>query len=352
MSADSDDTATGRIKKPTLKDVARIAGVSVWTASTAFSHPEKLKGETLAKILSTSESLGYIRNGAAAALVSRTTRTIGITVPTINNPLYSDIVAYIQKILAKHNYYLLISSHEFEYEREFEVIRSLVERGVDGAIILGSSHEKRTYDLLNNRSVPYVLSLSYDASGDHHTVGFSNFDASYAMAEVVAGMGHKRVALCGGFHQSNERAREREYGATAALEKHGITVPDKWKFQKIFTLEAGREVFRELWSQSVKPTVLICSTDVQALGVLDEARRQSVSVPEKLSVTGFDNMEYAQISSPPLTTVQTPIVEIATRSAMYLLDLIHEKDVERPACLTTSVVMRGSLAPPAKTKKR
>lgn len=346
MSADQVNAAPHSISKPTLKDVARIAGVSIWTASTAFSRPEKLKDETLARIKAASDALGYIRNGAAAALVSRRSRTIAITVPTINNPLYSEIVAYIQKILAKQNYHLLIGSHEFQYEREFEVIRSLVERGVDGAIILGSSHEQRTYDLLNSRNVPYVLSLSYDASGKHHTVGFSNFDASYDLAEVVAGMGHKRVALCGGFHQFNERAREREYGAAAALKKHGIAVPEDWKYQQAFTLQAGREVFRALWSRRIKPTALICSTDIQALGALAEAKSLGVSVPKEISITGFDNIEFAQISSPPLTTVQTPIAEIGTQSAMYLLDLINDRSPERAACLSTAVVMRDSLAPP------
>jgi len=345
MNSDVGNVPPQLSKKPTLKDVARIAGVSVWTASTAFSQPERLKKETLERILATSDALGYIRNGTAAALVSRKTRTIAITVPTINNPLYSGVVAYIQNILAKHNYHLLVGSHEFEFEREFEVIRSLVERGVDGVIILGSSHEPRTYDLLRNRHVPYVLSLSFDESGDHPTVGFSNFDASYAMAERVAGMGHKRVALCGGFHQFNERAREREFGAAAALARHGISVPEKWRFQKSFTLEAGREVIRTLWSQRTKPTALICSTDVQALGALDEARRLGIAVPAKLSVTGFDNIDYTEISSPPLTTVQTPIVEIGTLSAMYLMDMINKKNPSRPDRLSTSIVMRESLAP-------
>lgn len=338
---------SARIRKPTLKDVARIAGVSVWTASTAFSHPEKLKRETLEKILSTAKSLDYIRNGAAASLVSKKTRTIAVTVPTINNPLYSDVLACIQKVLAEKNYLLLIGSHEFEYEREFEVIRSLVERGVDGFIILGSSHEQRTYDLLRSRSVPYVLSLSYDASGQHHSVGISNFDASYALADLVAGMGHRRVALCGGFHQNNERAREREEGAVAALAKYGVKVPERWKFQREFSMDAGREVFRQIWARKIKPTALICSTDVQALGALDEARKHNVGVPRNISVTGFDNIEFASISSPPLTTIQTPVTEIAMRSALHILDLIDDKEHMRSELLETSVVVRESLAPPA-----
>ena len=346
MIVDDGDKSLRRIKKPTLKDVARIAGVSVWTVSNAFSHPDKLKKETLEKIISTSNSLRYIRNGAAAALVSRRTRIVAITVPTINNPLYSDVVAHTQKVLAEYNYYLLVSSHEYEYEREFGVIRSLVERGVDGFIILGSSQEQRTYDLLNNRGVPYVLSLSYDESGNHHTVGFSNFEASYSMADMVARMGHRRVALCGGFHQFNERARDREHGAVSALGNHGIKVPDGWKFQKPFSIDAGRQVFRELWSRVGKPTALICSTDVQALGVLDEAKKHGISVPEDLSVTGFDNIEYAEISSPPLTTVRTPVIEIGVRSAMHLLDLINDKNPVLSERLYTSIVRRASLSAP------
>ncbi len=347
MIAEQDERSATRIRKPTLKDVARIAGVSVWTASTAFSHPEKLKKETLEKILSTAGALHYIRNGAAASLVSKRTRTIAVTVPTINNPLYSDVLACIQKVLVEQDYLMFIGSHEFEYEREFEVVRSLVERGVDGFIILGSSHEPRTYDLLRSRNVPYVLALSFDASGEHHTVGISNFDASYRMADMVAGMGHRRVALCGGFHQNNERAREREEGAVAALVKYGVKVPKRWRFQRELTMDAGREVFRKIWAGKTRPTALICSTDVQALGALDEARKHGVAVPQDISVTGFDDIEFASISSPPLTTIQTPVAVIARRSTSYLLDLIGSKEQMRAELLDTSVVVRESLAPPA-----
>src|SRR5690606_11827617 len=112
-----------RSGKPTLKDVARLAGVSVGTASTAFSHPDKLKNETLERIMEVVQSLGYIRSGAAQALVSRKTKTIAIVVPTIDNPFYSSLLASVQKVLVANGYHMLIGSHEFQFSREYEVIR-------------------------------------------------------------------------------------------------------------------------------------------------------------------------------------------------------------------------------------
>lgn len=333
-----------RTGKPTLKDIARLAGVSVGTASTAFSHPEKLKKETLERIMQVVQSLGYIRNGAAQALVSQKTSTIAVTVPTIDNPLYSSLVASIQKVLVANGYHMVIGSHEYQFEREYEVIRFLIEKGIDGLVVVGAMHEERTFTMLKMSNIPYVISLSLSDRPQQHSVGISNYDAGYAVGSLVASMGHKAVALSGGFHASNERALEREQGALAALRKHGLEVPQEWRIQHEISISGGRDIFRKLWSLDAKPSALICSTDVQAIGVLDEARRYGVDVPGTLSVTGFDDIEYASLCTPPLTTVKMPTVEIGTRSTKHLLEMIQGKNPMRLEKLDTSIILRESLA--------
>ncbi len=331
-------------KKPTLKDVARIAGVSLGSASAALSNPEKLKPQTRDKILEVIKSIGYIKNDSARALVSKKTNSIAIIVPTIDNPLYSGLVASAQKILSAHHYHLLIGTHEYEFEQEYDVIRSMVEKGIDGLIILGSQHTEDVYQLLKIRNIPYVLSLSLDETKEHHSVGFSNFQASYSIAKVVVNMGHRKIALCGGSHTFNERAREREAGAISALSESKIKIPEHWKLRKALSIEGGREAFRKLWSYDEKPTALICGTDYQALGAIDEAKKYNVKIPSQLSITGFDDIEFASLCTPSLTTMKVPFSELGSRSALHLLDMINGNNPIIMEPIATSLILRNSLS--------
>jgi len=188
-----------------------------------------------------------------------------------------------------------------------------------------------------------VLGVSLDENGHHHSVGISNREAIGEMADLVVNMEHTRIALCGGVHEFNERAREREAGALEALSKRGISVPEEWRLRLDISLEGGREAFRRLWAAESRPTALICTTDTQAIGALDEARKYNVQVPRDLSITGFDDIEYSAICNPPLTTVSLPITDIGIRSAHHILDLITGRPTIKSEKLVTNVVLRGSL---------
>lgn len=339
---------TKLIRKPTLKDVARLADVSISTASTALSNPEKLRKSTLDRITAVIDDIGYIRNGAAQALVKQRSSTIAVVVPTIDNPMYSVLVAAIQTIAKSQGYYLLIGSHEFDYEAEHAVVCSLLEKGIDGLILIGCDHESRTISILQSRNIPFVLAVAHDESEQHHAVGFSNKIASTEMAKLVIELGHRKIALCGGFNALSDRARQRFHATLEVLTSHGIDVPEIWQIQRPFTLDGGREAFRYLWALEDRPTALICFTDVQAIGAIHEAGIYKVSVPNELSITGFDDIEYAALCSPPLTTTHVPTKEIGVRVVEHLLDLINSVSRLRCEVLPTKISLRSSLAPPLK----
>jgi LacI family transcriptional regulator len=338
------------VQRPTLSDVAKLAGVSLGSASRALSVPDQVKARTLEQVNRAVAQLGYVRNGAAQALASRKTRTIAALYPTLKNPVYANSTDALQQTLWTLGYQLLVASHEYDARREVTVMRAIVERGIDGVILVGSDHDEGVFTLLRQRNLPYVLTWSTDETRYPHCVGFSNYDAAYQMAKFVITKGHRDIALCGGVTQHNERARTRAAGTLAAMAESGLTIPPNWIIEQPFSFEGGRAAVRQLWSGSRKPTALICGTDLQAIGALQECQLRGIEVPLDLSISGFDDIEMASVTTPPLTTVRVPIAEIGVRAAKKIVALIEGGDVAAEDPLVAVVIERGSISCPSKVK--
>ena len=329
--------------RSTLEDVARLAGVSLGSASRALSVPDQVKPGTLEKVQRAVEQLGYVRNGAAQALASRRTRTIAAVYPTLDNPIFAVSIQSLQQTLWALGYQLLVASHEYKPERESEVLRAIVERGVDGVVLVGTDHADAVFDLVRQYRLPYVLTWSTDERGSRDGVGFSYYDAAYAMAELVAQYGHTRIALCVGVAAGNERVRARIAGTQAALKAAGLKLRADWIEQQPFTFEGGRQAVRNLMTGKAPPTVLICGTDIQAVGAMGECRDRGLRIPDELSVTGSDDIELSNLVEPRLTTVHVPTFEIGVRAARRIVGLVEESTMPAEADLATRLVVRGSL---------
>ena len=333
-------------RRPTLEDVARLAGVSLGSASRALSVPDQVKPATLARVQQAVVQLGYVRNGAAWALASRRTRTVATIYPTLSNPIFSVAIHQLQQTLWSSGYQLLVASHEYEPEREIGLLRTIVERGVDALVLVGTDHSKAVFELAHQYALPYVLTWSIDGSNHPHCVGFSYFDAAFDLASVVVKKGHQRVALCNGYEHSNERARARVAGTRAALAAARLVLDSRFVTEQPFNFEGGRAAVRLFMDQPEPPTVLICGTDLQAIGAIDECRRQNIAVPGDLSITGFDDIEHAAIVVPPLTTVHVPTEMIGVLAARRVVALLEGGETPMALPLETRVVVRESLAAP------
>ena len=338
---------TVKAGRATLADVARLAGVSLGSASRALSVPDELKPATLARVLQAVEQLGYVRNGAAQALASRKTRTVAAIYPTLNNPIFADSMHSLQQALWQSGYQLVVASHEYKPDREIEMVRAIVERGVDGVILVGTDHPDAVFDLVRQYHLPYVLTWSLDETRYPHCVGFSNYDAAYRMAKLVVEYGHTQIALCGGAVSGNERARARIAGTRAALREAGLELRPEWVVEQPFSFEGGRQAVRQLMAGAEKPTVIICSTDLLAVGAINECRNRKIRVPDDVSITGFDDIELAVLTDPALTTVRVPSMEIGTRAARHLVALMEGSELPDEPPLDAPVVVRSSLREPA-----
>lgn len=330
-------------KRATLEDVARLAGVSLGSASRSLSVPEEVRPDTLERVQRAVAQLGYVRNGAAQALASRRTRTIAAIYPTLDNPIFAVSIQALQQTLWGLGYQLIVASHDYKPEREADLLRAIVERGVDGIVLVGTDHADAVYDLQRQYHLPYVLSWAVDEARADQCVGFSYLDAAQRMASLVVEQGHTRIALCPGVAASNERVRARIQGTRAALNARGLALRDDWIVEGPFTFEGGRAAVARLFRNDDRPTALICGTDIQAVGAIGECRDRGIGVPDDLSITGSDDIELASLVEPRLTTVHVPTSEIGRLSARRIVDLIEGRSTDQLAALQTTLVQRESL---------
>ena len=329
-----------------LADVARLAKVSTATVSRALTLPQKVKARTLERVQQAASSLGYVAHGAARALASRRTHTIGAVLPTLENAIFANTIAALQRTLDAAGYVLLLASHDFDADIEARVTRTLIERGVDGLVLLGTTHHPDIYRMLEANGVPYVLTWAFDESGNHPCVGFDNRAAAVRITDHLLDLGHRRFAMVSGITASNERAQERLSGVGASLASRGIGLPAQYVVEKPYTHTGGREGLSEVFGAGEAPTAVICGNDVLAIGAIAECHARGLTVPGDVSITGFDDMELAALMNPALTTMRFPTAELGAYAANHLLMRLEGKAVDLRCKLPTELVVRGSTAKP------
>lgn len=335
-----------------LSDVARLAEVSTATVSRALTLPHKVRPETLKRIQHAVQTLGYVAHGAARALATRRTHTIGAVIPTLDNAIFANTTHALQKALDEAGYTLLLASHEFDTDNELRVTRALMGRGVDGLVLVGTAHHPDLFRMIESHGMPYVLSWALDKAGRHPCVGFDNRAAATRLVKYLLELGHRRFAMISGITANNERALERRDAVRDALAARGIPLPADRVVEQPFTLRAGREGLAALFDgRDATPTAVICGNDVLAIGAVAECHARGLRVPEDASITGFDDMEIAAMITPSLTTVRFPTAELGTLAAQHLLARLAGKTVPQRRELPVELVVRESTAPPRRARK-
>lgn len=339
-----------RRTKATLEDVARLAGVSTATVSRALSRPDLLQDDTLARVQDAVGRLNYVPGGAARALASGRTLTIGAVVPTLDHAIFARAIQAMQTELAASGYQLLIAASDYVPGLELAAVRAMLARGVDALMVVGADHLDETWALLTSAPVPVVLSWSFDDRLP--SIGFDNHRAGAMVAEHLLDLGHRAFGVISGHTRANDRARMRVEGVRAALKTRGLELAASSVIETSFALAGGRSGLSELMARANPPTAIICGNDLLAAGALLEAQARGISVPARLSIAGIDNLEIAAHLLPPLTTVHLPTTELGRAVADHLLAHLRSPEpaearplrIEMPIDL---VVRRSTGAAPA-----
>ncbi|KAB2846292.1 MAG: LacI family transcriptional regulator [Hyphomicrobiaceae bacterium] len=325
-----------------LKDVARLAGVSTATVSRAINAPAKLDTATLDRVQSAIGKLRYVPNGQARALRSRRSYTIGAVVPSFDYALYARTTSALERELEASGYALLLGSHHYDLKTEVRVTRALIERGVDAFMFVGTDHDPELFVLLEEFRRPYVLAWGLDRSGLQPTIGFDSQAATYAVAEHLVRLGHRRFGLISAPHAGNDRARERCAGVYAALQAHGLAPTEGAVQFTSIALEASTAAMERILALPHRPTAVLATNDVLAVGAMSACRRHGVRIPEGISITGVDNTDLGATQTPGLTSVRTPIVEIGRASGAHLIAKLEGRSFELRQEFPFELVLRGS----------
>lgn len=330
---------------PTLEDVAKRAQVSTATVSRCLNTPDRVAESTRDKVNAAVTALGYSPNFGAKALASKRTNTYGAIIPTMANAIFAKGLQAFQEALTEHGSTLLVASSYYDPKIEEQQIRSMVARGADGLLLIGKSRSEQIYQFLEQQDMPIVLAWSFDVESQYNMVGFDNAAAMFELTQRAIELGHRKFAFLSAERHSNDRAAERVRGAQQALDAAGIDPNSMPVFETPYSIDQAGEAFEQLVNSDSRPSIVMCGNDVQAVGALKKARELGIDVPGELSITGFDDLELADVVDPGITTVHVPHRQMGRRSAELL---VSEAAKNKPSQtkLDTYVVERGSLAPP------
>ncbi|MCX5570397.1 MULTISPECIES: LacI family DNA-binding transcriptional regulator [Kaistia] len=334
-----------------LEHVARLAKVSLATASRAINQPEIVRPEIRERVLHAVEMLDYTPDRMAKALSSGRTHTVGAVVPTLGNAIFADGVEALEARLGARGYTLILSHSQYDPAREFRQIRGMLEYGVDGLVLVGDTFAPDSLPLIRHHRTPLVTTYVCASRQGIPAIGIDNRQATHRMARYLLELGHREFAVIANTGLPNDRSQARLDGLLDAIAEEGIRLPPDRIFEApLPSIAAGREAFRRLRAAHPGVTAFLCTTDAMAVGAVAEARREGIRVPEDVSITGFDDVEIAAETDPPLTTVKVPAAEIGAIAADRLIGIIEggpAATIAPIAPLEAALVVRGSTGPVA-----
>lgn len=329
-------------RRPTIYDVARRAGVSTATVSRALNGTGQIAQATRLAIEAAVDELGYRPNTVARSLVTKSTQTIALLLPDITNPFYAALVRGIQEHALPHGYTMLLCTTEGDAEREEQYLSLLRAQQVDGALVDGLRLPPERIARFVEDGFPIVCLDRDVESGSIPLVQVNNRLGGRLAAEHLLALGHRRIA-----HVMGDRelriSEERLAGFQAAL-------TDLYDEQLVaegkFTEEGGHLAMRGLLDRSPDLTAVFAANDLSALGVLSAIAASGRRVPDDVSVVGFDDLRLSAFTSPPLTTIRQPAIEIARCATELLLGLTRGAEVLQVRhLLSPELVVRESTAP-------
>jgi DNA-binding LacI/PurR family transcriptional regulator len=327
-----------------IKDIARLAGVSHSTVSRALRNSPLIPATTTQRIQQIAKEQGYRPSAVARSLVMRKTQAIGVVVTSIADPFNGDVVDGIEEIANEHGYSVILATSQANPDRELAVVRAFEERRVDGILVASSRVGALYLPVLAELRVPVVLINNQGRHAHVHTVAVHNTDGAYQATRHLVELGHTHIGYVGD-RLGMQSDVERRTGYAKALEECGIAVASELTFEGDGKLDGGVEAARAFLVKQPRATAVFCYNDMTALGLLSELVRAGVRCPDDISVVGFDDIVFAALSQPALTTVRQPRRELGRRAMRMLLGVLRGELTEKEIMIRGELIVRASTAP-------
>ncbi|MDR3773123.1 MAG: LacI family DNA-binding transcriptional regulator [Terracidiphilus sp.] len=334
-----------------IRDVASRAGVSIATVSRAVNRIPTVDPELAARVWRAIEEVGYLPNTQARALVSGRSHMLGLIVSEITNPFFPELVQEFENLAVAQGYEVLIGSTNYSPERTASLIRRMLQRNVDGVAVMTFGIEEDLVQKLVEREFPLVF---VDAGPDLPNIRVVKVNYGEGIRQGVqhlAALGHRSIAFISGPLRLRSAVARRD-AFLKSMAELGLTAPAEHIVEGDHTMEGGMAAMERLIALAELPTAVLCSNDMTAIGVLHALYKTTHTVPQDISVVGFDDIHLAQFMLPPLTTVQMSCKDLAEAAVEALragIEREHPRAAKKEWHISTRLVVRQSTAFPRGT---
>jgi len=342
----------GEMANVSIKEVARIAEVSIATVSRSINNPEKVTEKTRLKVQDAIRQTGYSPNTLAQSFRRGRTNMVMVVLPSVGDPFFTGVMRGIRAAAKSRGYSVVIEETQLNTLTADEIGAMLVSNQTDGIILLASVSPFGTVipSAKSKRHLPIVIGCETISPelADFPSVHIDNIAAAKEATNYLISRGHKRIAMiCG--QESSLLTKDRELGYRAAMKQAKLSIDDGWVVEGDLTISGARKATRNLVNHSDRPTAIFCANDEMAIGCLHEVKSAGLRVPDDISIVGFDDIRYAEVTDPPLTTISQPAEEIGERVMYRLCRRIDAPNGESssPEIVPHKLVIRQSVAKPA-----
>jgi LacI family transcriptional regulator len=329
----------------TMKQVAERAGVSTSTVSHVINNTRVVSEDVRERVLALIAEMRYIPSAVARSLKNDKTQTIGMMIPNNSNPYFAELIQGIEDASFKLGYNIILCNAYDDAEKQAAYLRVLMEKRIDGLILVASGADESLGHLLATQNTPMVL-VDREVEGvEADFIESDHEQGGYIATKYLLDLGHREIACVSGPIDLLP-SRDRVVGYMRALKEAGLKFRLDYLVRSDFTSEGGFNAFRQLLALEHRPTAIFASNDLMAIGGICAASEAKVRVPEELSVMGYDDIALASFSTPRLTTVAQPKYEIGEQTARMLVERIQGAALPpRREKLQTELVVRQSTAP-------
>jgi LacI family transcriptional regulator len=328
----------------TIKDVAKRANVSIATVSRILNNQPGYSEKTKVKVMQVIEDLGYQPNAVARGLINKRTHTIGILFPSLSSLFTGKLLSGVERI-AHANESSVIACHTQEQgSRTMKYLQMLNEKRIDGLIFTSELLKEEYYEYIKKMNIPVVLlatesyafPLPYVKVNDHH--------AAYSAVQYLIKKGHRKIGMVSGSPLDPIAGKPRIQGYKQALEDYNLQVNEEFILcGNGFGYEEGKRNFLQLMRKAPDITALFCASDELAIGSISSAYELGIKIPEDLSIIGYDNLQIAEMSVPPLTTVAQPLEEMGEVATTLLFDMLDMPEQVGSKIMTHQIIERGTV---------
>lgn len=324
-----------------IREVAQIAGVSVATVSRALANPEKVSAKSLKKVNDAIKSVGYRPNLLARNFRATRSFTIVVLVPDITNPFFSQVIQAIEDRAQQKGYAVLLGDTRESQKREAEYIQRVETRLADGVIQLRPQSMSPS-----NHDIPWVNACGVEVTPGP-SIRIDNIAASKTIVDYLISLGHRRIGVITGL-KDNPHTIDRLEGYKLSVLEAGMPFDKGLVAEGDFSMWSGQGAAHQFFQLQDRPTAICCFNDEMAIGAIQACKARGLRVPADMSVTGFDDINYAKYSDPGLTTMAQPSEEIGKIALDILVRIIEGEDLssQRVVLPTQFIIRKSTGAPP------